>query len=90
VARRHPAITRLIKALGDAGATGAAMSGSGSAVYGLFPTRKRAELAASALAAGRRRTIVTRTLGHADYRALARIKISRRRLDDLPGKRGIV
>ncbi len=36
VARRHPEITAIVEALRRAGAVGAAMTGSGSAVFGLF------------------------------------------------------
>jgi 4-diphosphocytidyl-2-C-methyl-D-erythritol kinase len=36
VARRHPAITAIVDGLRRAGAVGAAMTGSGSAVFGLF------------------------------------------------------
>ena len=62
VARRHPEIARLKRNLRKLGAFHAAMSGSGSAVYGLFDTRVGAQAAASALAGPGRRTIVTRTL----------------------------
>ena len=37
VARRHPVIDEAIDALQRQGATTAAMTGSGSAVFGLFP-----------------------------------------------------
>jgi len=47
------------------------MSGSGSAVFGLFRQRAAAERAATALSKGTRRTLVTRTLGRAGYRRLA-------------------
>jgi 4-diphosphocytidyl-2C-methyl-D-erythritol kinase len=47
------------------------MSGSGSAVYGLFQRRSDADRAAAALASRSRRTVVTRTLNRSKYRALA-------------------
>jgi len=72
VAERHPEIGHIIAELRRAGAVQAAMSGSGSAVFGLFPTRLGATQASEALAAASRRTIVTRTLGRTRYRALAR------------------
>ena len=37
VARRHTPLSDIVATLGKAGALGAAMTGSGSAVYGLFP-----------------------------------------------------
>jgi len=72
VAARHPEIGRLVKALLRAGASHAAMSGSGSAVFGLFDRRVDASAAARALARRGRRIIVTRTLGRARYARLAR------------------
>ena len=71
VAAHHPSIRRMVSALKRAGATHAAMSGSGSAVFGLFATRAAADRAAAALAARARRTVVTRTLNRSKYQALA-------------------
>jgi 4-diphosphocytidyl-2-C-methyl-D-erythritol kinase len=71
VARRHPDIARLVAALGRAGALGAAMSGSGSAVFGLFERRIQAARAAAAVAGRGRTVILTRTVGRATYRRLA-------------------
>jgi 4-diphosphocytidyl-2-C-methyl-D-erythritol kinase len=77
VAERHPEIARIVRALHRSGATLAAMSGSGSAVFGLFTAKRSAALAAAALA-GRARgmgqlgaVLVTRTLDRAAYRRLA-------------------
>lgn len=73
VAAHHPEITRSVRALIRAGASHAAMSGSGSAVFGLFSGRLAAERAARLLAGRRRRTLVTRTLNRAAYQRLAGI-----------------
>jgi 4-diphosphocytidyl-2-C-methyl-D-erythritol kinase len=71
VAARHPAITRLVAKLRRAGAREAAMSGSGSAVFGLFDRRPAAEAAARALASRDVITLTTRTLNRAAYHRLA-------------------
>lgn len=67
VAARHPEIAELVGALGRAGASYAAMSGSGSAVFGLFPTVAAAKRAVRRLAARGRRVLVTRTIGRVSY-----------------------
>ena len=71
VAARHPDIARIISALRRLGASHAAMSGSGSAVFGLFSARESAIEAARRLKSASRRTLVTRTLNHQRYQALA-------------------
>jgi 4-diphosphocytidyl-2-C-methyl-D-erythritol kinase len=71
VVARHPEIGRIISALSRAGATQAAMSGSGSAVFGLFSSRPAALRAAAGLATASRRTLVTRTLNRQTYQTLA-------------------
>jgi len=71
VAARHPDIRRIVRALLKAGATHAAMSGSGSAVFGLFSRRSDAAGAAAALASRARRVLMTRTLNRSKYQALA-------------------
>ena len=71
VARRHPEITRLVRVLSRAGASEAAMSGSGSAVFGLFSTRRAAVAAAAAAARRGTRTLITRTVDRATSQALA-------------------
>ena len=73
VTAHHPRIARLVAALRRAGASHAAMSGSGSAVFGLFKARTAAVGAAAALGGRSRRALVSRTLARAKYRALARI-----------------
>jgi 4-diphosphocytidyl-2-C-methyl-D-erythritol kinase len=77
VAAHHPQIARLVRAMRQAGAFHAAMTGSGSAVFGLFGRRTAAASAARALrgpaSARPLQTLVTRTLNRMRYRALARI-----------------
>jgi 4-diphosphocytidyl-2-C-methyl-D-erythritol kinase len=67
VVARQPRIGRLIRTLERAGARFAAMSGSGSAVFGLFDAREAAESAAARLASPRVTTWVTRTLNRREY-----------------------
>lgn len=75
VARRHPVVGRLIGRLAAAGATYAAMSGSGSAVFGLFEGARGARAAAAVVAARGVRTLVTRTLTARRARHAARLRI---------------
>ncbi len=72
VARRHPAIGRLVSALRQSGARAAAMSGSGCAVFGLFPDARTAEAAAGSLLGRGRRVLMTRTVDRDRFRALGR------------------
>jgi 4-diphosphocytidyl-2-C-methyl-D-erythritol kinase len=67
VMRRHQEIGALKSALRDAGATAAAMSGSGSAVFGLFRGRAAAERAAKSLSRKGARALVSRTLTRAEH-----------------------
>jgi 4-diphosphocytidyl-2-C-methyl-D-erythritol kinase len=71
VVARHPEIGRIISALERAGASQAAMSGSGSAVFGLFSSRQAAIRAADRVASTSRRALVTRTLKRQTYQTLA-------------------
>jgi 4-diphosphocytidyl-2-C-methyl-D-erythritol kinase len=75
VAARHPEISRIVAVLTRAGAHHAAMSGSGSAVFGLFGDRRAAERVARTLGGPSRRALVTRTLGRAGYRIRARPRV---------------
>lgn len=77
VAERHPEIARLVDALQRRGAAAAAMSGSGSAVFGLFERRSEAVRAARGLAGRGCRTLVTRTVNRAGYQRLAGIAAHR-------------
>jgi 4-diphosphocytidyl-2C-methyl-D-erythritol kinase len=54
------------------------MSGSGSAVFGLFQKQAAAEAAAGAMAGGGRRSIVTRTIARGEYRRLAAPRLARK------------
>ena len=59
---RHAEIGELRNALLRAGATGALMCGSGSAVFGLFPTERDAHEAARTLDGDGIHVILTRTI----------------------------
>jgi 4-diphosphocytidyl-2-C-methyl-D-erythritol kinase len=67
VAARHPEIAEMATALARAGASSAAMSGSGSVVFGLFPTRSAAARAVRMLKGAPGRPILTRTLNQLEY-----------------------
>jgi len=69
VAARHPIIRRLTRELKREGASHASLSGSGSAVFGLFASRLAAERAAAALAGYK--IVVTRTLSRRECGKLA-------------------
>lgn len=71
VRAHHPEIGRIVRALGRSGAEYAAMSGSGSAVFGLFRTRAAAAAAVPRHARTGQRVILTRTVGRAEYGLLA-------------------
>jgi 4-diphosphocytidyl-2-C-methyl-D-erythritol kinase len=70
VAGHHPELTHMTAALRDAGATAAAMTGSGSPVFGLFDDRPQAHAAALALRTPGRHTVLTRLV---DAAACARL-----------------
>jgi 4-diphosphocytidyl-2-C-methyl-D-erythritol kinase len=69
---RHPEIGTLKTALREAGAVAAVMSGSGSAVFGLFRSRSAADRAAASLSRRGSRALLTRTLTRAEYERRAR------------------
>ena len=71
VVARLPEVGRIISALRRARASQAAMSGSGSAVFGLFCSRSAALRTATQLASRSRRTLVTSTLNRRKYQRLA-------------------
>lgn len=67
VTRRHPEIASIRAALVEAGASLAAMSGSGSTVFGEFVDESRARDALHRLSGGASRCILTRTLSRAEW-----------------------
>jgi 4-diphosphocytidyl-2-C-methyl-D-erythritol kinase len=73
VSKRHPEIARIVTRLRNAGASQAAMSGSGSTVFGLFGSQATAARAARALRARSRQVQVTTLLNRARYQRLAAI-----------------
>ncbi len=78
VVRRHQEISGLKVQLREAGASAAAMSGSGSAVFGLFRSRAPAERAVKPLSRNGAKALVTRTLTRAEYERRAK-PVARRR-----------
>jgi 4-diphosphocytidyl-2-C-methyl-D-erythritol kinase len=78
VVAQHPEIGELVEALKRSGASHAAMSGSGSAVFGLFSRRFDADAAADALVGHGRRIIVTRTLSGREHQRLSRPVLARK------------
>ena len=80
VTRHHPTIARIKHALLDAGAVFAAMSGSGSAVFGLFDRPDAARRTATDLARPGWHVVATRTLSRAEYgRLVSPVLAGRRR-----------
>lgn len=77
VAARHPTIGRIKQALVDAGAAVAAMSGSGSAVFGLFDRAEAARRTAADLARPGWSIVCTRTLPRRQYEAKLRLALAR-------------
>jgi 4-diphosphocytidyl-2-C-methyl-D-erythritol kinase len=72
VLRRHPEIISLKSALREAGAVASAMSGSGSAVFGLFRSRAAAARCVRPLSKSGNLAILTRTISRAEYERRAR------------------
>lgn len=68
VAARYPAIAKLRKQFADGGALVAAMSGSGSTVFGVFPSAVVARRAARAVTSSGARVLTARFLGRAARR----------------------
>ena len=72
IARHHPEIDQMKSALRRAGALAAAMSGSGSAVFGLFQKRRDALVAVDRLSGSGWSVLLTESLGRGDYARRAR------------------
>jgi 4-diphosphocytidyl-2-C-methyl-D-erythritol kinase len=64
---QHPELAKVKSILQDEGALYASLSGSGSAVYGLFASHETAQKAAARLGAQGTRAHVTRTVSRKDY-----------------------
>jgi 4-diphosphocytidyl-2-C-methyl-D-erythritol kinase len=67
IARHHPEIDTMKTALRRAGARAAAMSGSGSTVFGLFARRQDAMAATERLSGSGWRLLLTESLGRGEY-----------------------
>ena len=76
IAHHHPEIDQMKAALRRAGALAAAMSGSGSTVFGLFQKRRDAQNAVNHLKGGWR-VLLTESLGRGEYARLAAPRKSR-------------
>ncbi|MDQ3070221.1 MAG: 4-(cytidine 5'-diphospho)-2-C-methyl-D-erythritol kinase [Acidobacteriota bacterium] len=70
VTRRHPQIAELVALLEQSGSSAAAMSGSGSAVFGLFQSNLHAARAAKAAASAGVTVLRAKTLDRAAFRRL--------------------
>jgi len=67
IARHHPEIDQMKIALRRAGALAAAMSGSGSTVFGLFQKRRDAEAAVEHLSGPGWRVLLTESVGRGEF-----------------------
>ena len=79
VTRHHPTIGRIRQDLLDAGAVTAAMSGSGSAVFGLFERADAARRTARDLSRPGWMVVATRTLTRQEYQRLGRYRTGPRK-----------
>lgn len=79
IARHHPEIEQMRLALRRAGARAAAMSGSGSTVFGLFQQPREAARAVAELAGTGWRVLRTASLGREEYARLSRPRPLRQR-----------
>ncbi|MFB3854985.1 MAG: 4-(cytidine 5'-diphospho)-2-C-methyl-D-erythritol kinase [Vicinamibacterales bacterium] len=79
VVARHPAIGEYVALLREAGAEAAAMSGSGSTVFGVFASMTAARAAAAAAARRGIAVIRTKTIGRDEYARSSRARVVSRR-----------
>lgn len=77
IARHHPEIDQMRTALRRAGALAAAMSGSGSAVFGLFQKRADALAAVERLSGSGWRVLLTESLDRGEYAWRSRAALRR-------------
>jgi 4-diphosphocytidyl-2-C-methyl-D-erythritol kinase len=77
IARHHPEIDQMRTALRRAGALAAAMSGSGSAVFGLFQKRSEALAAVEGLSGSGWRVLLTESLDRGEYARRSRPALRR-------------
>ena len=78
IARHHPEIDQMRTALRRAGALAASMSGSGSAVFGLFQKRADALAAVDRLSGSGWRVLLTESLDRGEYARRSRPALRRR------------
>ena len=78
IARHHPEIDQMRTALRRVGALAAAMSGSGSAVFGLFQKRADALAAVDRLSGSGWRVLLTESLDRGEYARRSRPALRRR------------
>lgn len=74
IARHHPEIDQMRAALRRSGALAAAMTGSGSTVFGLFQRRRDATAAVARLAGGAWRALLTESLDRGSYARRMRLR----------------
>jgi 4-diphosphocytidyl-2-C-methyl-D-erythritol kinase len=79
IARHYPEIEQMKLSLRRSGALAAAMSGSGSTVFGLFQKRGEAVSAVERLSGSGWRVLLTESLGHGEYARRSRPVPLRRR-----------
>jgi 4-diphosphocytidyl-2-C-methyl-D-erythritol kinase len=75
IARHYPEIEQMKLALRRAGALAAAMSGSGSTVFGLFQKKAEAEAAVDRLSGAGWRALLTESLGRGEYARRSRPRV---------------
>ena len=76
IARHHPEIDQMRAALRRSGALAAAMTGSGSTVFGLFQRRRDATAAVARLSGGAWRALLTESLDRGSYARRMRLAVA--------------